>query len=506
VAWVLQPYKKANIMSSKLAVVLYIFLPFAVFGQSSARPVYPIDESGPFARVYYPENNPDATDSLYFPARWKFVYGSPEHNAAFPVSQGAPEWLKEGVSWKYAEARSWPLEQKDAFGEQVYGEALSLSTITQSYANAVGVTAVGGVIYAESDDMFAYALNAKTGKLIWRTSPISNNLMGYPLVVGDLVYISTGSVAFNFENLSKYAKKGTAKRGEGIAYNGVYALDRRTGRLVWYFLTDGDAMPTPAFDNNKLYISTGDGFLYCIDALSGKKIWQNELGGMSNMSSPVVEDSMVYTSLSVKAFIYGINAQTGKVVWKGTIPGAANTGVGDVSPVVSAGVVVLDAVSDERTENGKQTMNTALRAFDAKTGKVLWTTTMGRGPKPHAFKGGVPMIHDSILYVGSPVNSMIQAYGLRSGKVLWQLKMPNAGRAGAGRGAGTYYNGTLYISTGQSVYAIDPSNGKIIGSKEIGGRFGIVSPTIVGGMMYLANSWDWIIAIPVSSVNPAFKL
>ena len=30
----------------------------------------------------------------------------------------------------------------------------------------------------------------------------------------------------------------------------------------------------------------------------------------------------------------------------------------------------------------------------------------------------------------------------------------------------------------------------------------IVNPVIVGGTIYLGNSWDWVIALPVSEVNP----
>jgi hypothetical protein len=52
---------------------------------------------------------------------------------------------------------------------------------------------------------------------------------------------------------------------------------------------------------------------------------------------------------------------------------------------------------------------------------------------------------------------------------------------------------------------IDPKDGKLIGQKHIGGRFGIVNPVIVGGTIYLGNSWDWVIAVPVSEVNPNYR-
>jgi len=230
----------------------------------------------------------------------------------------------------------------------------------------------------------------------------------------------------------------------------------------------------------------------------------NERRNYAQLSSPAYYDGKVFTAMSLKAFIYCFDAKTGKVLWQGTIPDAENTGMGDVSPVVADDVVVMDAVSMTKTSNGKDTMNTGIRAYDANTGKVLWTQLMGVGPKLPAFKGGMPMIHDGVVYIGSPVNSVYQAYGLKSGKLLWTWHVPDAGLAGAGRGPATYYEGVLYISTGPSVFAVDPKDGKLIGQKHIGGRFGIVNPVIVGGTIYLGNSWDWIIALPVSDVNPNY--
>jgi hypothetical protein len=51
------------------------------------------------------------------------------------------------------------------------------------------------------------------------------------------------------------------------------------------------------------------------------------------------------------------------------------------------------------------------------------------------------------------------------------------------------------------VYVLDPETGKELSKRKVGGRMGIISPTIVGGTVYLANSWDWIVAMPLSLWN-----
>lgn len=466
----------------------------------------PLDPMSPFATLYLPRNVPAPADRIG-PKRWTHAYGGPDHNAAFAVSARAPAWVRRGVRWNFPEARAWPLDTKRPFGARIYGVKEALPVQTQSYGNALGVSVVGGVVYAESDDSFAYAVNARTGRLIWRASPVGNNLMGNPLVNDNRVYLSAGSVAFNFANVTLYARDPhAAGRGKDISYNGVYCLDAHNGKLLWYFPTAGDAMPTPAYAYNTLYVSTGDGNVYAISAKTGVKRWVTHVGGIANMSSPTAWHHTVYVAMSVIANLYALDARTGHVLWKGSIPGAANTGMGDVSPAVARGVVVMDAVANPRPIDGHPTLDTIVRAYDARDGHVLWTHDMGRGPKVPAFKGGVPMIRHGVVYVGSPITSAYQALSLRTGKVFWTWHVPHAGPAGAGRGAPTYYRGVLYVSTGPDVYALDPKTGQSIGHHYVGGRFGIVNPTIVGGTIYLGNSWDWIDALPVKAVNPRFHL
>ncbi|MHB8254964.1 MAG: PQQ-binding-like beta-propeller repeat protein [Acidiferrobacter sp.] len=454
---------------------------------------------GPFARVFEPSNLPSPGDAAGFPTSWTHAYANPRHNAAFPVTANTPSWLKTGVSWRYAEARSWPLSRQKPYGANVYGERLALATMTQFYGNALGVSAVGGIIYAESDDEFAYAVNARTGKLIWRTSPVGNTFMGDPLVVGNKVYLSVGNIGFNFSNVQRYSQK-TAARGAGVSYNGIYVLNRITGKLLWHFGTMGATMPTPAVSRNRLFLATGSGDIYAINATTGKQIWLKRVGGIANMSDPAVYHGHVYLAMAVVPYVYCLSAQTGHIVWRGIVPHATKTGLGDVSPAVADGVVVMDAVANVLSHGGRTTMTTVVRAYNAEDGHVLWTHTMGLGPKPPAFKGGVPMIHKGIVYVGTPVNNIYQAFDLRTGKRLWTWHIPHAGAAGAGRSPPTYDNGHLFIATGPRVFVLNPRTGRLMGEKYMGGRFGLVNPVIVGGTVYLANSWDWLEAVPVSMI------
>lgn len=506
--------------------VIYVFaylLPAAVLAQQST--VIPVAADGPFARVTYPKNAPTSKEAEGYPAAWPTIYGNAQRNAGVLPGIAAESPDNPGVSWQYAEARAWPLD-RPAFDAEADGVKSAETTAAQWQGNAVGVSVAGGVVYAASSDQFVYALNARTGKLIWRTSPVGSTFMGQPLVVGNIVYVNAGTVGFNYSNVQRYQKTGSAVRGEGVAYNGIYALDRDTGKLIWRYATAGDAMPTPAASNGRLVFSTGAGEIISLEGKFGGKLWQTNVGGMGNMSSPAIAGGRVFVGMASPAFLYALDEKTGRTLWRASIAGSVNTGMGDVSPAVADGIVVTDAVSHPSTDGtvtkslarsagshpsaGKRshqqtvststTMDMSIAAFDASTGKMLWNHITARGPKPPSFKGGVPMIHDGVVFVGSPVTNSYQALALKTGKLLWTWRVPDPSEAGSGRGPAAYYNGKLYVATGASLYELDPKTGKLLSEAKIGGRFGITGPTIANNTIYAGNAWDWILAVPLSKL------
>ncbi len=125
-------------MSPKFVLILYYLLPFAVFGQAAVTPSHSKVESDPFGSINYLENKQDVQGNPHFPAV----------NVNFPF-----------------------------FGQLVYREPLSLTSMIHKKDSKMGVSAHGGLIYTGGDDVFAYAHYGRTGKLIWRTNPIANNMM-----------------------------------------------------------------------------------------------------------------------------------------------------------------------------------------------------------------------------------------------------------------------------------------------------------------------------------------
>ena len=119
------------------------------------------------------------------------------------------------------------------------------STATGSFVYSPAALA-GGTAYVGSYDHRLYALSQATGAVRW-TFDAGAPISGAPSVLGGLVYFSTCG------SCSQYESNPHARR--------TYAVDARTGRLVWRF-PDGEYSPVIA-DRERVYL-TGYTSLYCL--------------------------------------------------------------------------------------------------------------------------------------------------------------------------------------------------------------------------------------------------
>jgi len=95
-----------------------------------------------------------------------------------------------------------------------------------------------------------------------------------------------------------------------------------------------DSRSTPTYENGKLYVTSGTGQLNCIDATSGKIIWQvnasEEYGGEihkhGDTESPVLtENAVLYTTGGEENTIIALNKKDGSLVWKTRSLGGAKS-------------------------------------------------------------------------------------------------------------------------------------------------------------------------------------
>jgi len=121
----------------------------------------------------------------------------------------------------------------------------------------------------------------------------------------------------------------------GSSHNdSVCAYSTKTGKEKWRFYADGPVRAAPLALRGKLYFVSDDGYLYCLNARTGKLLWKffgahsgkKVLGNERLISmwpargGPVIDGNNLYFGAGVWPFmgapIYCLNANTGKVIWQ----------------------------------------------------------------------------------------------------------------------------------------------------------------------------------------------
>ncbi len=106
-----------------------------------------------------------------------------------------------------------------------------------------------------------------------------------------------------------------------------------TSYLLWYY-TMGGVDSSPAVADGRVYVGSADDNVYCLDALTGTKIW-NYATGWLVLSSPAVADGKVYVG-SWDCNVYCLDALTGAKIWNYTTKAYVGS-----SPAVADGKVYV---------------------------------------------------------------------------------------------------------------------------------------------------------------------
>ena len=111
------------------------------------------------------------------------------------------------------------------------------------------------------------------------------------------------------------------------------AYDTETGEEKWHFYADAPIRFAPAATNDRVYVASDDGHLYCLDAKTGDLHWKfrgapsgrkalgnKRLGSIwPARGAPVILDGTVYFAAGIwpfmGTFVYALDAKTGEEVW-----------------------------------------------------------------------------------------------------------------------------------------------------------------------------------------------
>jgi outer membrane protein assembly factor BamB len=350
--------------------------------------------------------------------------------------------------------------------------------------------------------------DGKTGEnILWRTT-IPGLAHSSPVVWGRRVFITS---AVSNDPKASFRPglygDGDASQDRSPQQWMIYALDKRTGKILWErvahkgapvekrHIKSTYANSTPATDGRIVVAWFGSQGVFAYD-VNGRFLWKVDLGRLNlgaydiptyewgPASSPVIWNNLVILQCDTQddSFLLALDANTGKTVWKTER---------DELPSWGTPTVAMTSAGPELVTNASN----YIRSYDPRDGKELWR--LGRSSKITA---PTPLFADDTFVIASgraperPI--FVVKAGARGDLTLPDGKTASEAVMWSRTGRGSYmptplvYDGILYVLANNGLLdAYDLKTGEEIYRQRlplVGSGFS-ASPVAADGKLYLSN-------------------
>jgi outer membrane protein assembly factor BamB len=233
-------------------------------------------------------------------------------------------------------------------------------------------------------------------KKLWST-PVKGGYSG-PAVVGDKVFVT------DYDKKTGETDEGNFNRKETTGTERVLCVDAKSGKPVWEYKYDvkyaisypGGPRCTPTVEGEYVYTLGAEGHLACLKVTDGSKVWAKELKAEYKTKSPlwgyaahpfIDGDKLITLVGGEGSHVVAFDKKTGKELWKsGTDAEPAGFGYSPVTIITAGGKRQLIVVGPS-----------GLKGLDPETGKEYWKE------KYSATSGSAimtPVVSGDYLYFG----------------------------------------------------------------------------------------------------------
>ncbi len=225
-------------------------------------------------------------------------------------------------------------------------------------------------------------------------------------------------------------------------------------KQVWDYKSDFDQghEAPPVVNGDVMFITTPKDEVHAFQASTGKPLWtyKHDLSavGLKTVCCDVVNRGValygnnVYLA-TLDNYVVALNAQTGAVVWKTQLMAPDLGGAMTLAPLVVKGRVIVGL------SGGEYGLRGSVRALDANSGKLLWTTYTIPSPKE---PGGNTWPNNGSYKTGGGGAWLTGTYDQDTDTLFWGVGNPGPWLATLRPGDNLYTD---------SVIALDPENGHI---------------------------------------------
>jgi polyvinyl alcohol dehydrogenase (cytochrome) len=367
---------------------------------------------------------------------------------------------------------------------------------------------------------YLIALDPATGALKWKTQMETHPaalITSSPVLDGNRLYVGVGSLEESFGSIAHY----------NFTFRGsVVAVDVRTGSILWrtYTITDavfyGDAggpvgdggnadggpstagyagaaiwSSSPAVDRKRkqLYVTTGNNYAEPDAGVMGDGNWVDS--------------------------VLALDLDTGAIKWGRSVPAGGKAGASDVFSAghnagpdsdFGSGANLFSAIIDGKARDivGAGQKSGDYWAFDADTGKTIWTTHIGPGGLAGGIHWGTSTdgvrvyvennntFGSSFMILGNgpqagnmSTSGAWSALDVATGQVVWEIEDPALDKpmnAATVDGPTVVVNGVMFggsMDAMGTMYALDAATGDVLWSFQSGGTvYG--GPAVANGVVY----------------------
>jgi outer membrane protein assembly factor BamB len=343
----------------------------------------------------------------------------------------------------------------------------------------------GGLIYALDSEAHIWVFRASDGHPVWNMRLAPKNGTDWPTLWGLLGKPNTvdppqgmgGGVAYDDGKIF-------VTSGFGV----LHCMDARTGREIWQKDFGMPIINAPVVNGGRIFVSTHDNHFYAMAEADGRTLWDHqgiaESAGMLASTSAAVSGETViapYTSGEV----FALRAQNGQVGWSDVLSRSGHvTALSQLDDI--AGRPVID-----RGEVYAISQSGVMAAFSANTGERLWSRDIGGIQTPWAAGDYVYVLDNTARVI---------CLTRKEGRVRWIHQLPQWDdpdhKSDPIIWAGPVLVSNKLIVTSSNGYAeaISPYDGRLTGRVEIPSGT-TIAPVVANGTMYLYTNDAELVAL-----------
>ena len=403
---------------------------------------------------------------------------------------------------------SWPLHNTGSVTDPALG--LTSSTMFRTHAArahhspplsvswtynggaVMNPVVVRGVVYGGTvtNPYMVVAINATTGKILWQT-PVNNQVMTKPVVVGGKVFVGTGNSLFPSVPVPGHSAI------RGTRSSSLIALSATTGHVLWQDNTVGANMPTPVYWHGQLYSVGGSDQLLDVSPDTGHIVREMPIASYVSMASPALSGHTLYFGGAYPYDFYAVNLKKWDITWKTRFVGVSGA-LDDCPPLIVGQNIYTETVRTTKSGNLFSVVD-----LNKTNGRIIWQKPLGTGPLPYSASGrasnesGIPTYHKGILYVGSPITKSLYALNARGGQVIWQTPLNHQQITQAP----LFYHGQLLVGDGKgTLWDVNAKTGQVLNQSPQGGSFMPSEPQLLGHTLIFGTRSPSLTAIPLSTI------